>query len=169
MKYPWMLWLASLLIASGMSLNAQQESGFSAIMDQTDCLFSNELMYKEQMKWIGRTIGFNGAIELHPDFCDIGKPYEIITGRNNAGDPIIVIALLDHPIPTTEGYGDKGARVAKTESLRFFGTVRKSRETVTRTGNPRVLPVLDVQLIYRIDDQTYRNPVWLSRSLRSGG
>ncbi len=60
-----------------------------------------------------------------------------------------------------------GQVVTTTEVFRLFGIVQKCREVITRTGTVRVLPALDLLLVYRADDQTFRYPVWVSKGLQN--
>jgi hypothetical protein len=141
-------------------------STYAFITDQAEFNFYNELIYRDQTKWIGRTICFRGSFLLHTDVSDIGKPYEQISGVSNNGEPVDVIAVLDHPIKTSEGYADVSPRMAKGEEVRVFGILRKCREVISRTGVVKVLPVLDLQLVFRSNDQLFKNPIWVGRSLR---
>ena len=158
--------LAGLLGGPSEAAPAFNGSEYSRIIDQAEFDFANELFYKNQSKWIGVTVGVKGSFANHPDYSDIGKPYEIISGTGNSGMTIVLLALLDHPISATEGFTDRGPRVTKGEELRYFGILRKARETVMSNGVIRILPVFEVQLIFRTDDQTYQNPIWVGNSIR---
>lgn len=157
--------LAGLLWGPSEMVPAVAGSEYGRIIDGANFNFANELFYKDQAKWIGQTVAVKGSFSNHPDYSDIGKPYEIISGTGNNGMTVVLLALLDHPVASTESFTDHGPRVTKGEELRYFGILRKARETVMSNGVIRILPVFEVQLIFRSDDQTYEKPIWVSKSV----
>ena len=158
----------------GMSSALAQDSGFransAALQDVTERAsfeFTNESMYRDQNKWIGKTISFQGKFTRYPHILNTNKPYEECSGTNANKEPIRVLVFFDAPLlvePTTI-MSEQG--VTTTEMFRVFGIVQKCREVISRTGDVRVLPVIDLLVVYRADDQTFKYPVWVSPSLRN--
>lgn len=137
------------------------------VIDRASFEFSNESMYRDQNKWIGKTIAFQGTFTRHPSILNSDKPYEECFGSNADKDPVDVIVFFDSPLLVEPKDVTSGQSVTTTEVFRVFGIVQKCREVITRTGNVRVLPVLDLLLVYRADDREFRYPVWVSTSLRN--
>jgi hypothetical protein len=145
------------------------------IVDRASYEFSNESMYRDQKKWIGVTVVFQGSFQLRTDVLTIDKPYQQIRGQNSSADPVDVLVFADSPVLTSQNYGDivtpqnRGDRrpgVSQGDQVRVIGIVQKCREVITRAGVVKVLPVLDLLLAFRLDDQEFRNPIWVSRDLR---
>ena len=137
------------------------------VVDRASFEFNNESMYRDQNKWIGKTIAFQGTFTRHPNILNTDKPYEECSGSNADKDPVDVIVFFDSPLLVEPKDVMSGQSVTTTEVFRVFGVVQKCREVITRTGNVRVLPVLDLLLVYRADDQTFRYPVWVSKGLQN--
>lgn len=129
--------------------------------------FYNESMYRDQNKWIGKTISFQGRFTRYPHILNTDKPYEECAGSNANKDPVDVLVFFDTPLLVEPKNVMSGQGVTTTEIFRLFGIVQKCREVISRTGDVRVLPVIDLLLVYRADDQTFRYPVWVSTSLRN--
>jgi hypothetical protein len=145
------------------------------IVDRASFEFSNESMYRDQKKWIGVTVAFQGSFQLRTDVLSIDKPYQQVRGQNSSGDPVDVIVFADSPVLTSQNYGDvvspqnrgdRRAGVSQGDQVRVFGIVQKCREVITRSGVVKVLPVLELLLAFRLEDQEFRNPIWVSRDLR---
>ena len=145
------------------------------IVDRASFEFSNESMYRDQKKWIGVTVAFQGSFQLRTDVLTSDKPYQQVRGQNSSGDPVDVIVFADSPVLASQNYGDiaspqnRGDRrsgVSQGDQVRIMGIVQKCREVITRTGVVKVLPVLDLLLAFRLEDQEFRNPIWVSRDLR---
>jgi hypothetical protein len=142
----------------------------AAIQNVTDGAsfeFSNESMYRDQNQWIGKTVSFQGKFTRHPHILNTDKPYEECAGSNANKDFVDVLVFFDAPLLVEPKTVMSGQAVTTTEVFRLFGTVQKCREVISRTGDVRILPVLDLLLVYRADDQTFRYPVWVSPSLRN--
>ena len=151
-----------------------QDAGFRVsaaviqnVIDRASFEFYNESMYRDQNQWIGKTISFQGTFTRYPNVLNADKPYEQCAGTNANKDPVDVIVFYDAPLLVQPKNVMSGPTVTTSEVFRVFGLIQKCREVITRTGNVRVLPVLDLLLVYRADDQTFRYPVWVSTSLRN--
>ena len=169
-------------VCIGFNLSMRQEGGGQAstavirsIVDRASFEFSNESMYRDQKKWIGVTVVFQGSFQLRTDVLTIDKPYQQVRGQNSGGDLVDMIVFADTPVLTSQNYGDmaspqnrgdKRAGVSQGDQVRVFGIVQKCREVITRSGVVKVLPVLDLLLAFRLEDQEFRNPIWVSRDLR---
>jgi hypothetical protein len=145
------------------------------IVDRASFEFSNESMYRDQKKWIGVTVTFQGSFLLRTDILTSDKPYQQVRGQNSSNDPVDVLVFADAPVLTSQNYGDiaspqnrgdKRGGVSQGDQIRVFGIVQKCREVITRAGVVKVLPVLDLLLAFRLEDQEFRNPIWVSRDLR---
>jgi hypothetical protein len=145
------------------------------VVDRASFEFSNESMYRDQNKWIGVTVAFQGSFQLRTDVLTSDKSYQQVRGQNASGDPVDVIVFADAPVLASQNYGDiaspqnRGDRrpgVSQGDQVRVFGIVQKCREVITRTGVVKVIPVLDLLLAFRLDDQQFQNPIWVSRDLR---
>ena len=163
-----------LITILGMCVVEAQDAGYRVnaaviqnVIDRASFEFYNESMYRDQNKWIGKTIAFQGTFVRHPNILNTDKPYEECEGLNPNKDPIDVIVFFDTPLIVEPKNVMSSQSVTKTEVFRVFGIVQKCREVVTRTGNVRVLPVLDLLLVYRADDQTFRYPIWVSKGLQN--
>jgi len=161
------------VINLGICVVKAQDAGFrgntaviQSVIDRASFEFYNESMYRDQNKWIGKTIAFQGIFARHPVILNTDKPYEECEGSNPNKDPIDVIVFFDTPLLVEPKDVMSAQSVTKTEVFRVFGIVQKCREVITRTGNVRVLPVLDLLLVYRADDQTFRYPIWVSKGLQ---
>ena len=137
------------------------------VIDRASFEFSNESMYRDQNKWIGKTIAFQGTFTRYPNILNTDKPYEECAGTNANKDPVDVLVFFDAPLLVEPKNVMSGVVVTTTEVFRLFGIVQKCREVITRTGTVRILPMLDLLLVYRGDDQTFRFPVWVSKSLQN--
>ncbi len=137
------------------------------VIDRASFEFSNESMYRDQNKWIGKTIAFRGMFTKYPCILNTDKPYEECSGSNPNRDPVDVLVFFDAPLLVEPKNVMSGVVVTTTEVFRLFGIVQKCREVITRTGTVRILPMLDLLLVYRGDDQTFRFPVWVSKSLQN--
>lgn len=158
----------------GMCVVEAQDAGFRTnsaviqnIIDRASFEFYNESMYRDQNKWIGKTIAFQGTFTRYPNILNTDKPYEQCAGSNANREPVDVIVFFDTPLLVEPTNVMSSQSVTTTEVVRVFGIVQKCREVITRTGNVRVLPALDLLLVYRADDQTFRYPLWVSKSLRN--
>lgn len=158
----------------GVSSAFAQDAGFRAnpavirnVIDRASFEFTNESMYRDQNKWIGKTIAFQGTFTRYPNILNTDKPYEQCAGSNANKEPVDVLVFFDSPLLVEAKDVTSGQSVTTTEVFRVFGIVQKCREVITRTGNVRVLPVLDLLLVYRADDQEFKYPVWVSTSLRN--
>jgi hypothetical protein len=176
-----LIWLL-LVVCLGFNWSKCQEGGSQAssaeirrIVDRASFEFSNESMYRDQKKWIGVTVSFQGSFQLRTDVLTIDKPYQQVSGKNSSGDHIDVIVFADAPVLASQNYGDiaspqnRGDRrggVSQGDQVRIIGIVQKCREVITRLGVVKVLPVLDLLLAFRLEDQEFRNPIWVSRDLR---
>lgn len=138
-----------------------------SVVDRASFEFSNESMYRDQNKWIGKTIAFRGMFTKYPCILNTDKPYEECSGSNPNREPVDMIVFFDNPLLVQPKDVRSAQTVTMTEAFRVFGLVQKCREVITRTGDVRVLPVLDLLLVYRADDQTFRYPVWVSKSLQN--
>jgi hypothetical protein len=168
--------LVSLLV-----LAAQEREGLAnadqirRVVDRASFEFSNESMYRDQKKWIGVTIAFSGAFQLRTDVLNAEKPYQQVRGQNANNDLVDVIVFADSPVLTSQDYGqlqvspgrrERGSGVSQGEQVRVIGIIQKCREVITRAGVVKVLPVLDLLVVFRLEDQEFRSPLWVSRDLR---
>ena len=138
----------------------------SRVIERAEFDFYNTLMYKDQTTWVGRTISFRGSFIVRTDVTNAAKPYEQIRGSSNSGEPVEVIAFLDNPLKISEGIGDRGPTIVRGQPLRIFGIVQKCREVVARDGYVRILPTIELLLIYGPEDQSFSYPIWMSQSLK---
>ena len=176
-RFAWLLLAASVIFNWSM---CQQGGGQASsaeirrIVDRASDEFSNESMYRDQKKWIGVTVVFQGSFQLRTDVLTSDKPYQQFRGQNSSADPVDVIVFADSPVLTSQNYGDivspqsRGDRrpgVSQGDQIRIIGIVQKCKEVITRTGIVRVLPVMDLLLAFRLEDQELRNPIWVSRDL----
>jgi hypothetical protein len=165
--------LSSLLVGQVIEAVAQEpgpkaNSGLvQKALDRASFEFSNESMYRDQNKWIGQTIAFRGRFTRYPDILNTDKPYEECSGSNANNDPVDVIVFFDTPVLVQPKNVMSAQTVSTTEVYRLFGIVEKCREVISRTGAVKVLPVIDLLLVYRADDQTFQYPVWVSKSLQN--
>ena len=142
------------------------ESEIRRAVDRAAYEFSNEKMYRDQDRWVGRTVSFVGSFSLRTDILNKERSYEQIRGSSSEGDPVDVIALLDSPLKTPGGFGDNSPTITREQKVRVVGVVGKCREVLTRNGVVRVLPTIELLLVYALDDQSLSYPIWVSRSLR---
>jgi hypothetical protein len=171
-----------LIVGAGFSRSDAQDYGAQAstaeirrIVDRASFEFSNESMYRDQKKWIGVTVSFQGSFQLRTDVLTSDKAYQQVRGKNSNNDPVDVIVFADAPVLASQNYGDvaspqsRGDRrsgVSQGDEVRIIGIVQKCREVITRLGVVKILPVLDLLLAFRLEDQELRNPIWVSRDLR---
>lgn len=135
------------------------------VIDRASFEFTNESMYRNQNQWIGKTIAFRGTFTRYTDILNTEKPYEQCSGMNSNRDPIDFIVFYDTPLLIQPRDVMSAQTVSRAEQFYIFGVVSKCREVVSRTGTVKILPVMDLLLVYRADDQTFQYPIWVSRSL----
>jgi hypothetical protein len=177
-RFAWLFLTACL----GFSWSICQETGGQAstaeirrIVDRASFEFCNESMYRDQKKWIGVTVSFQGSFQLRTDVLTSEKPYQQARGQNASNEPVDVIVFADSPVLMSRNYEDMaspqnrgGGRtgVSQGDQVRLIGIVQKCREVISRAGVVKILPVLDLLLAFRLEDQEFRNPIWVSRDLR---
>jgi hypothetical protein len=154
--------LLSIAFANGQGLS----TAIQKIIDRASYEFSNELMYKDQAKWLGSTISFQGTFVLRSDALNSPQPYQQLVGRNAAGEPVDVLVFFDEPLRSGQGYGESSSSLSLGDQVRVFGIVQKCREVITRTGFIKVLPVLDLLVAFRQTDESLTNPVFVNKDLR---
>jgi hypothetical protein len=137
------------------------------VIDRASFEFTNEGMYRNQDQWIGKTVAFRGTFTRYTDILNTEKPYEQCAGMNSNRDPIDFIVFFDTPLLIQPKDVMSGQTVSRSEQFYIFGLVNKCREVVSRTGTVKILPVMDLLLVYRADDQTFQYPIWVSKSLQN--
>lgn len=133
--------------------------------------FANYRMYGDVNKYIGMTVEFRGGVRQKPVVIPEKRDYLQISGNNNEGEYINVVAFVDAPLPTGRDYNAmtaSGTLIVPDKQYRFVGIVGTCRDFVDRTGQVLFLPTFDLLLVYEADDQGYERPIWLSRTLRRG-
>jgi len=139
---------------------------YSRVIENASFEFSNARMYIDQNAWVGRTISFVGRFANIPDVINDKRPYEQVIGEGGGAEYVDVLTFFDTRPPFGGSYGDRNVSLMRGEKYRFFGVVQKCREVITRTGVVRVLPVLDLLLIYPLSDQAFSKPLWANPSAR---
>jgi hypothetical protein len=128
--------------------------------------FTNAKMYLNQNDWIGKAVAFQASFSSRPDLLKTDQPYEQVSGRSADGDPINLLVFYDNPVIVPKNSWEGGPTVSRADQVYVFGIVQKCKEVVTRSGIVRVVPTLDLLLLFRLDDQAFRDPIWVSKSLQ---
>jgi hypothetical protein len=166
MRHHLILSVLSVLLGISFANGQGLSTAIKKIIDRASYEFSNELMYKDQAKWLGATISFQGTFVLRPDALNSTQPYQQLVGRNAAGEPVDVIVLFDEPLRAGQGYGESNSSLSLGDHVRVFGVVQKCREVISKTGFVKVLPVFDLLVAFRQTDEALTNPVFVSKGLR---
>ena len=167
------LLLTSPLILFGLASSLAQNSSskgsveeIQRVVERASFEFSNPKMYANQSDWVGKTIAFQASFSARTDILNTDLPYEQVSGQSPDGDPINALAFYDTPLITSRNTWETGTTISRADRVYIFGVVQKCKEVITRTGVVRVLPMLDLLLVFRLDDRAFRDPIWVSKSLR---
>jgi len=136
------------------------------IIDRADYTFANRLLYKDAQQWVGKTVMFRGTIVERPIIIPGEKLYIQISGRNNGGDVVNVVAFLDNPLPTPNTYAGNVTSISPGSRVSVYGMVQKPRDFVDESGYVRFLPTLDCLILYDFDDRDNERPLWTCMTLK---
>jgi hypothetical protein len=127
--------------------------------------FSNIKMYKDEMIWRGKMIGFSGVIQKTPVIAKTKGLYLQVSGQTASGY-VNVVVFLDSPLPLTDNYGNAVPLITAGMDIRIFVQLKELQNCISETGYVLNLPTADGLLIFSKDDYSMVKPLWISTYLR---
>ncbi len=127
--------------------------------------FYNENIFLDIQGSIGTIFSFIGYIVDQPHLEPKGLSYQVTNNRSR-GEIIDFIIKLSHPLPVSKSISDNTRLIGHGSHIRGFGIVRGFEEVISFNGVSRKLPIVEMKLIYDVDDRTYRFPLWICDSLK---
>lgn len=127
--------------------------------------FYNENIFLDTQGSVGTIFSFVGFIVEQPHLKPQGLSYQVTNNRSR-GQIIDIIIRLSNPMPSSKGISDNVRLLGNGSHIRGFGVVRGMEEVMSFNGNVRVLPIVEMKIIYDPDDRMFRFPLWICDSLK---
>ena len=130
--------------------------------------FSNEAMYWNEEQWVGKSVCVTGSFfNLRKSILHTNRRYEEFSGRNSNGESVNFIVFFDAGSASGDQYRDTTqSAITNLSTVWVFGTVQKCVQAVSRNGTLKLIPVIDLQLVFRKDDYNFSHPIYIAPEFR---
>lgn len=143
------------------------EKGIKKIISRATYDVYNRMIYNDPEGWKGKIISVSGIITEKPVIY-IEKNHIQITGNignNPNGDYFNFIIKLDHPLPVQTRIDQNVKKIVRGEQYRVFIKFRELKDFLNDYGQVQRLSLTDCLLIYKADDFSFNDPIWVSQNL----
>jgi hypothetical protein len=123
--------------------------------------------YGRQKELVGKMISFKGVLSDEPNLLGEGEILEMNTVTSFRGAPVLFAVQFDKPLPKPTHISDNVPFYGGGRAVQIFGKFLGNRPYLTLDGRTRLVPTIQVAMLYKENDFSYSTPEWAVDTLKT--